>query len=404
MEAADAEKLLRIVAMIDAMGERGAADALLSPLRHRLATLRPARPLRFGRLLFQPLDPVIVPGVHWQPDSPTIPRHALPPITQAVRTLLGDRVHEIDAMIAGCTSCDHAAITRIGSLLWPRAADAILAAASQGARAPANWVEAGLRSPLYAPMTHAIGTAWRWHRRLQAMEMEGHSAIPGADQEAIAIMVGGIAREPILTQAMMMAVLLARLPHVASLLQATIAALGTGPEQTALRAAGTRAIEGLTAQLEDGLEAHVSGTDLAGSGPEVRRLSSLLDELARHANTPARRASFIAMRQRLDASCRTRFQTGMLDDLLAPMQARTEALDGASQTQFENAARSLRGLETQARRIGGADLYDDMLGAASQAMQLAANRGVLTLPRQVRLIEILSGPEAAMALFDGVGA
>lgn len=395
LEAAQAEKLLRVVAMIDAIGERGAADALLTPLRPRLAMLRPARPLRFERLLFQPLDPVIVSGPRWQPDSPTIPRHALLLLANSVRAGLGERADEIDALIAGRTSRDSETAARAGVMLWPDAAE-VLARAP----APAGWVEGGLRLALYAPMAHAISTAWRWHRRLQAMERDARSA----DQAAIATVVAGIAREPILTQAMMMALLLARLPHAASQLQSAIGAFGTGPEQAALRAAGSRAVEGLAAQLEGGVESQVAGLELAESGPEVRRLATLLDELSARADTAERRASIGAMRRRLDTSCRARFQAGLLEDLLAPLQRRTDAVDGATQTQFEQAARNLRGLETQARRIGGGEIYDEMLGAASKAMQAAATNGLLTRPRKVRLVEILSGADEALALLDGTPA
>jgi hypothetical protein len=46
--AADAQ-IARVVAMVDAMPERGSADALIAPLRPRLAALRPTRPLSFTR-------------------------------------------------------------------------------------------------------------------------------------------------------------------------------------------------------------------------------------------------------------------------------------------------------------------------------------------------------------------
>ncbi len=61
---ADDARVMRIVATVDAMSARGPADELIVPVRHRLAALRPPRPLRFARLLFYPLDPLIVcPGV-----------------------------------------------------------------------------------------------------------------------------------------------------------------------------------------------------------------------------------------------------------------------------------------------------------------------------------------------------
>src|ERR1700682_2240745 len=72
------EQILQVVAMVDAMPNRGAADQLIAPLRGRLALLRPPRPLRFARLLFLPLDPLIVPAGRWRPEQNTIPRNAIP--------------------------------------------------------------------------------------------------------------------------------------------------------------------------------------------------------------------------------------------------------------------------------------------------------------------------------------
>ena len=77
-------QLGRLVAMLDAMPERGALDNLIEPLRPRLLHLRPERPLRFARLLFLPLDPIIVPANVWQRDRPTIPRTAVTPMAAAL--------------------------------------------------------------------------------------------------------------------------------------------------------------------------------------------------------------------------------------------------------------------------------------------------------------------------------
>ena len=54
------QQILRVVDMVDKMPQRGDADDFIAPLRPRLAFLRPIRRLNFTRLLFQPLDSVIV--------------------------------------------------------------------------------------------------------------------------------------------------------------------------------------------------------------------------------------------------------------------------------------------------------------------------------------------------------
>jgi hypothetical protein len=122
LTAANDAKVLQVVKMVDDMVDRGAADGLIEPLRTRLAQLRPPRRLRLERLLFTPLDPLIVPARHWRPQDPTIPRNALIPIAGTVRIALGRDIHQIDALIAGKTTLDTDAAMQAGEQLWPTAA------------------------------------------------------------------------------------------------------------------------------------------------------------------------------------------------------------------------------------------------------------------------------------------
>jgi len=116
------EQILKVVAMVDAMPHRGAADQLIAPLRGRLAQLRPPRPLRFARLLFLPLDPLIVPAPRWRPDHGTIPRSAIPSLAAAVATDLGSVGRKVAAMIEGHTTQNREVVGAAGALLWRPAA------------------------------------------------------------------------------------------------------------------------------------------------------------------------------------------------------------------------------------------------------------------------------------------
>ncbi|MCQ8279243.1 hypothetical protein NFI95_12395 [Acetobacteraceae bacterium KSS8] len=78
--AASDAKLRKVTRLIDSMPERGAADALLQPVRERLATLRPVRTLNRNRLLFTPFDRLLVPPTRWQPGTPTLPRSIVSPV------------------------------------------------------------------------------------------------------------------------------------------------------------------------------------------------------------------------------------------------------------------------------------------------------------------------------------
>ena len=64
-------QIAKVVAVVDALEVRGAADEMIEPLRPRLPQLRLPRPLRFSRLLFMPLDVLIVSNPAWRRDAPT---------------------------------------------------------------------------------------------------------------------------------------------------------------------------------------------------------------------------------------------------------------------------------------------------------------------------------------------
>jgi hypothetical protein len=66
LAATENEKLKRVVAVLDTMEVRGSADHVLNAIRPRLHQLRLPRPLRFARLLFMPLDTLIVNVSKWK--------------------------------------------------------------------------------------------------------------------------------------------------------------------------------------------------------------------------------------------------------------------------------------------------------------------------------------------------
>ncbi|MFX8410435.1 hypothetical protein ABTL60_19390, partial [Acinetobacter baumannii] len=52
-------QLVKIVGIIDNMSDRGGLDAAVDRVRHRLAVIRPARPLTLARLLFNPVEDLL---------------------------------------------------------------------------------------------------------------------------------------------------------------------------------------------------------------------------------------------------------------------------------------------------------------------------------------------------------
>src|SRR5690349_2615257 len=97
LEANDG-KIERIMAMLDELADPSAMQSMLDPLRGRLSRLRPARPLRFTRLLFTPFDRLIAPPHNWRPGDPSVPRTALASIAKTVKAGLPDEAAAAEAM------------------------------------------------------------------------------------------------------------------------------------------------------------------------------------------------------------------------------------------------------------------------------------------------------------------
>ena len=79
-------KIHLVLELVDRLETRGEAEALIAPLRQRLAKLKPKRKLSFTRLLFTPFNPLIVNTPDWKPNSLAIPRTILPLLARYVQT------------------------------------------------------------------------------------------------------------------------------------------------------------------------------------------------------------------------------------------------------------------------------------------------------------------------------
>lgn len=391
--AASDTQIRRVVALVDEMTQRGVADALIEPLRQRLAQLRPPRKLRFERLLFLPLDPVIVPPRAWRPADPTIPRNAVLPLSNTVRVALGPDAAAIDALIAGKLADDLPVIEQAGALLWPEAARSLASAPL-----PAEWADAGLNPSVHKPIASGVAAVLARRPALEAVIQDAHAGLLTVGEEAIEPIIAGLAEETTESQALVIAVLLARLPRAGPLLSVLDSVMRGSPP---LRQASDRAADALLDRLdtENGIESRITHATLGQACHEVHRLGAMLSELEDRTGDPKRRTRLRGLRQRLDASCRTRFAGSLKDEFLAPLQAMSGAIDPPVQRLLETTARQLRTLEVAARPIGSGAVYDTLLFQAAAAITAdGSKRDGVSVMRSARLVEILAGPDAAMAL------
>ena len=390
--AARDEQIARVVAVVDALADRSAADALIAPLRPRLQQLRPPRPIRLARLLFLPLDPLIVPAPRWRPGDPLVPRTALAPLADIVKAVGSAVVAQVEASLAGIVCGDTQAVADAGALLWPAAARALADAAP-----PQGWSESGLKATEFAPIARGVAGVLENAAAVRRMVAEARQGLAVRPEIIDTVLEAATRRGPEAWN-LTFAVLLARLPDAAPLLQrvAAHAARGTDP---ASRARAERVAEAVL----DGLERHgpggpVGDAELASVGAEVRRIAALLEAIDGPGATQQRRRRVQELRHALDASSRSRFEEGMASAFVAPLREQLEAAGPIDVPGLEDAARRLREIETAGRRIGSAKAYDTLLrGTAQEVMRLDERPG-LSLADKVRMVEVLAGPDEAMAM------
>jgi hypothetical protein len=396
MREAGDEKLMRILAVLDGISDPKANQALLDPLRARLASLKPPRPLRFSRLLFIPLDPLIVAAPNWKPGEPLIPRTALAAVSNVVRAGLKSEAIFIDKAIAGRQTDAAKAITIAGEVLWPLAAE-ILAAAPP----PDEWSDTGLKPSLYAPLANAIAAVLRRASHLRDLLLNGDAGPMKADDRAINGILTNIGSEPADGCAMIARLILLQSPHAVALWRQLVSAIQNQGEKAMLQKAMTRGVEQVLTIMENeaGFAGDIGRAPLASVACEVRRINNLLQEIERDSGATLHRGRLRGIRDKLDQACRTRFIDGLDEGLFTPLAVASGSVDAAGQTQLEACTRDLRTLEVAARKVGGSADYDGMLLRASEAVTVAAEAGMLTPMRKYRLIEILCGPDAAASLY-----
>lgn len=377
-------KILKVVAMVDALPHRGEADNLIEPLRARLAQLRPGRPLTAGRLLFMPLDPVLVPASQWQRGALTVPRTLVPCLIRQVTAMDPALVAEIDAQVAGGRTDDLPLTLRAGPPLWARAAELLT-----DSRPPADWVEAtGLQLADHAALRRIVVSVLR---QAPAIALQVPRSPP--DLAAISELLTEAAAEPE-TLGVLISVMMHWIPSAATMIL-SITSAHASPIGLLGRTATERAVE----HVLDSIEADpVVAPDGAVGLTKLRRTVAMLEELAEgSADRPARSARIAATRARIDTTCRSRFESSLqarvLDPLAAPLPQAAEATDA-----LEDAARDLRRFEQVARRINGSDTYDKMLRATMPLLAPRPDDGAQARVDRLRLAEILLGPEQALQM------
>lgn len=376
--AATDSQMLRILATVETAADRREADTLLSPLRPRLNVLRPPRRLRLRRLMFYPLDPLILPPRRWRPGMPAIPRSILGPLGEAMAAAIPQTMERVAAMTAGQTTADKDLIRAAGALLWPAAA-----AALDDAARPHAWRDTGLAVSHFHTLAPVMATLLRQAAAVETLVL---TALPGLlppAADAVHAILRAVADERPVALPSLFVMLMMRLPDPAVLF-----ALPRGDTLTpTLAAARTEATGFLLDRMRhEGPGTWIAGGPLTEAAETVRRLISLLQHAERRGG-PAVRPQCLVLRQAIDQACRARFDTVLRTDTLPALTAATP--DPAA---LEDSVLGLVLFQAEARAAGGRQAYDAALATLAEAIATHTT-GILA----ARLTELLLGPEAALA-------
>jgi hypothetical protein len=394
MHHVDDQQIIRITALVDEASDATINQFVLEPFRHRLAALKPVRPPRFSRFLFIPLDPVIVSAQHWKLGDPAIPRTVLVSISKTLRSNLGGEANVFDRLLARHKADMTLAITLAGDVIWPRGAELlVMVPATVGLASP------GLAESVYPPLARSIAAVLRRAPQLRRLARGGRPGVAAADDCSVSAILQGVANETAESRSMITRLILLQAPRAAPALRRFLAASQDRAERTALHNAMAHGIEQVLAGMESTPEftREIGHASLARAADEVRRLSLVLQQIEDGGGKDLSRLN--AIRRDLDQACRTRFAEGVQSGLVAPLAAASGSVDSAGQVRLESCTRDLRTLEMAARKVGDAASYDCLLRQASDVVLTAAQAGTLSSVRKIRLIEILSGPEEAEALY-----
>jgi hypothetical protein len=393
---ADDEKIGRVLALLDKTGDSAASEALLAPLRTRLATLKPARPIRFARLLFLPLDPLIETPRNWRPGRTALPRSAIRPMASVVRAALGDEVRGIEAQIAEHTTDAPNVIEATGSALWSRAA-----AVLQAAAVPPEWAQTGLKPSLYPVLAGAVAAVLRRATMLRGLVRDADLGALPVDDRALRQLLLGLEQESAEGCAMVASLVMLQLPQAVSSLARLLPGVVGVADRLRVNKAVDQALDHVLSQMEQpsGRIQQIGSSELGQAGAEVRRIVNLLQDLEAGGAAGQHRQRIRSIRDQLVGACQARFTEGLQRDVLMQLPGAVASAEGTGQRQLEATTRGLRTLEQSARKLGDGRAYDRLLSGAVETVRAMGQTGSLSLSRRARLVEILAGPDAAEALY-----
>ncbi len=372
---ASPQQITQIVATIDAMAKRGAADALVAPLRHRLPALGITRPLDLRRLGFEPLDALIVDGAAWRRGTALVPRTCLAPLFNLMREGCADL--EQAELLLDRIPQDIAARNLLASLLWRHGA-----AALQNAVQPPDWREStGLSNIDFTAICSIVACMLSQADRLRALDR--HAAPSQTAEQLCEILEATMDHGALAWQAMLIRLCGDR--HFASP-AARIAQKLAG--ESASRPELAQALDPAFACARDLWESEINALHLSGrlSPNKLADMAEIVLNLASDAGPRSeRKRAADHLRREANRIC-TQSVARILDEELLPALQPSEPQAG-QKSGAEQAARAARSFCLIGQGLGAGEKYDAQMRPLID--RLADPASDLPPIDRARLLEIL---------------
>lgn len=128
----DPQQVGSVLALVDRAADRDRYEPLLDAIRPKLRADAGdiPRPASLGRVLFLPVEKLLVSPAGWKPGQLTIPRSTLHPIIRELPGILGRDYERLQEALQDRTMRDVETIMRVGDSMWPVVGTALLAFAN----------------------------------------------------------------------------------------------------------------------------------------------------------------------------------------------------------------------------------------------------------------------------------
>lgn len=411
----DPQKLAEIFLLADRLDERERFEPLLDMLRPRLRTIsdRIARPASLGRVLFLPIEYLLVPSSSWRAGHLTIPRSALQPVIQMLPLALGADHPRLASELVGRTMKDIDALMGVGDILWPRMSQVLLGVA-QG--------QTELPSPRNLPMSEAMfrrfcramGEPLSVGGLLAEIVLKEPTAERFADlaETALVAMAGLSSPDAVRRIALICLISCGRRQLPPSFLSAVLRRANVSDGEDVLAPALAATIEALEMSIEAEFRVLESAPlDLSRRAVALadRIATALEDRLLARTPERAREVKALAMR------CEELFRN-VIDQAISDIcRKRLEELAQASEVrdadiaELERSTRSLVDVIRAVRMLSPRASWPEAVCQHGAAQMIAFGKSLPSgcppnrLGRRdvARLVEILAGPDTAITLENG---